>query len=172
MTNCKYNSETGSHSRNTDQQDYFEYCLLNNYQHDFPLTDKPFAAIADNLQVSTETVINSLEGLQARGLISRIGAVFRPNSINASMLAAMAVPEERLEEVAAIVNGHVEVNHNYEREHYFNLWFVLHAIDDGHIHTALDDIEEKTGITTLRLPIVDDFHIDLGFNLPWKQYTG
>jgi hypothetical protein len=85
------------------------------------------------------------------------------------MLAAMAVPEEKMGEVADIVNSYIEVNHNYEREHHYNLWFVLHAVDEDHIHAALDSMESRTGLTTLRLPIIDDFHIDLGFELQWKQ---
>lgn len=172
MQNHKYKIDDtlpGSNDNHQEQQSYFEYCLLNNYQHTFPLTEKPFAHIADDLHADTEIVINKMKELQDRGLISRIGAVFRPNTINASMLAAMAVPEERIDEVADIVNSYVEVNHNYEREHYFNLWFVLHAVDEEHIHAALDSMETRTGLKTLRLPIIDDFHIDLGFELQWKQ---
>jgi DNA-binding Lrp family transcriptional regulator len=172
MTNNKYkidNTLPDSNDNHQEQQSYFEYCLLNNYQRNFPLTDKPFANIADDLHVDAENVIDKMKELQARGLISRVGAVFRPNTINASMLAAVAVPEERIDEVADIVNSYVEVNHNYEREHYYNLWFVLHAVDEDHIHATLDSIEMRTGLTTLRLPIIDDFHIDLGFDLQWKQ---
>ena len=37
----------------------------------------------------------------------------------------MAVPPEKLEVVAQTVNRFPEVNHNYEREHERNLWFVI-----------------------------------------------
>ena len=37
----------------------------------------------------------------------------------------MSVPNVRLEEVAEIISAYVEVNHNYEREHGYNLWFVV-----------------------------------------------
>lgn len=150
-------------------RDFLEFGLLNNYQRDFPLVDEPFARIAAELDTSVDKVLDRMQALQERGLVSRVGAVLRPNSVNASLLAAMAVPEDRMEEVANIVNACIEVNHNYEREHHFNLWFVLHAADEDRLHAVLDRIEEQTGLTALRLPILDDFHIDLGFALEWKQ---
>ena len=45
-------------------------------------------------------------------------------SAAALTLAAMAVPEARFDEVAAIVNGFPEVAHNYQRTHALNMWFV------------------------------------------------
>ena len=41
----------------------------------------------------------------------------------------MAVPPARLEAVAARVSAEPAVNHNYEREHDLNLWFVVAAPD-------------------------------------------
>ena len=80
----------------------------------------------------------------------------------------MAVPEERLEEVAALVSGYDEVNHNYEREHHFNLWFVATAPDESRLQGVLNDIEARCGIEVLPLPLVADYHIDLGFDLKWS----
>ncbi len=101
------------------------------------------------------------------GTISRIGAVLKPRAVGASTLAAMAVPAERLDEVAALVSGYREVNHNYEREHELNLWFVATAFSERHLEAVLDDIETRTGLTVQRLPMIEDYHIDLGFKLKW-----
>lgn len=141
--------------------------LLNDYQHGLPLVPRPFAAIAERLGVSEQEVIETLESLRERGFVSRVGAVFRANSIGASTLAAMAVPEAELETVADIVNGYREVNHNYQREHRFNLWFVVTAEDEAALARVLDDIERRTGRSLLRLPMLADYHIDLGFELQW-----
>ena len=69
--------------------------------------------------------------MHADGRISRIGAVLRPGCFGASTLVAMAVPAARLAEVAGLVNAFPGVNHNYQREHAYNLWFVLTAGDSG-----------------------------------------
>jgi DNA-binding Lrp family transcriptional regulator len=142
-----------------------EKCLLNEYQRGFPLCESPYAEIGRQLGVSETEVIDTLRSLQQRGLISRVGPVFKPNRAGASTLAAMAVPEARLDAVAALVSACDEVNHNYEREHHFNLWFVVTAPDAERVRAVLDDIEARTGIAVLDLPLECSFYIDLGFPL-------
>ena len=113
------------------------------------------------------TVLENLQRLQTEGAISRVGAVFRPNRVGVSTLAAMAVPEDRLESVAAIVNDFAEVNHNYERDHRFNLWFVAVAADEESLQATLKEIEGRAGLKVMDLPMEEDYFIDLGFKIPW-----
>lgn len=141
--------------------------LLNNFQQGFPLSTRPFADLAEQLGVSEHDVIETLQSLQNSKTISRVGPVFRVGSIGVSTLAAMAVPDARLEEVAAIINEYEAVNHNYEREHEFNLWFVATATDEDELHDTLLDIEQRTGLDVMILPMLEDYHIDLGFDLEW-----
>jgi DNA-binding Lrp family transcriptional regulator len=141
--------------------------LLDEFQREFPLTARPFADVAAALGVSEDDVLARLRTLQAAGAVSRVGAVFRPGRLGAGTLAAMAVPGARLSAVAELVSGYAEVNHNYEREHHYNLWFVATAADAKTLAHVLDDIERRTGISVLRLPMLEDYHIDLGFALQW-----
>jgi DNA-binding Lrp family transcriptional regulator len=142
-----------------------ELRLLNENQRDLPLSPTPFADMAERLGVDETTVLRLLKKLQGQGVISRVGPVFRPKRVGVSTLAAMAVPEERLELVAALVNGYGEVNHNYEREHELNLWFVVTAPTREHLQQVLAEIEQRTGIAVMDLPLRRPFHIDLGFPL-------
>jgi DNA-binding Lrp family transcriptional regulator len=144
-----------------------EQRLLNEFQHGMPLTPNPYADIARQLGVYETTVLETLQRLQTEGVISRVGAVFRPNRIGASTLAAIAVPAEKLEEVAAIVSEFAEVNHNYEREHRINLWFVVVAEDEERLETVLAEIEARCGYPVLDLPLLNEYFIDLGFDLKW-----
>src|SRR5690606_28831285 len=98
-------------------------------------------------------------------------AVLPAGRFGASTLAAMAVPPERLEAVAAFVGAFPEVNHNYEREHRFNLWFVVAAPSRSRIDAVLREINERTGLPVLDLPLCKAFHIDLGFRLEWTSPT-
>jgi len=77
-------------------------------------------------------------------VISRFGPVFKPNKIGVSTLAAMSVPADKLECVARIVSSLPEVHHNYQRDHEFNLWFVVTASNDEHLTNILDEIEQHT----------------------------
>jgi DNA-binding Lrp family transcriptional regulator len=153
---------------NIDQFGMLEKELLDAFQKEFPLEPRPFCAIADRLGCDEDTVLELLGRMTDAGLISRVGPVFAPHRAGASTLAAMAVPDSRLEEVAALVSEYDEVNHNYEREHSFNLWFVLAATDAGRIAEVLDEIASRTGIPVMDLPLEEAFHIDLGFPLQWN----
>ena len=145
--------------------DALEFRLLNDFQRDFPLCPAPFAELAARLGVREKVVLGSLEKLRREGKISRVGAVFAPKRIGASTLAAMAVPPEQLAAVADAVNRFPEVNHNYEREHRYNLWFVVTAASEGRLQATLAAIEQAAGYPLLALPLLEEFHIDLGFDL-------
>jgi DNA-binding Lrp family transcriptional regulator len=142
-----------------------EYRLLNDWQRNFPLVAQPYAVLAQTLESDEESVIATLRRLQERGAISRVGAVFAPRRVGASTLAALAVPPHRLDEVAAMVTALPGVNHNYEREHRYNLWFVAAAENESILAITLEAIAQATGCPLLRLPLEEEFHIDLGFDL-------
>ncbi len=139
--------------------------LLNDFQHNLPFVSRPFKQIAKQLGSSEAIVIDTLNKLKEQGFVSRVGVVFRANSIGASTLAAMAVPVSELENVAAMISSYSEVNHNYEREHHFNLWFVVTARDEEMLNSVLYDIESRSGHPVMSLPMLEDYHIDLGFDL-------
>ena len=134
--------------------DALEFRLLNEFQRDFPLCPAPFAELAARLGVGERTVLTGLEKLRREGKISRVGAVFAPKRIGASTLAAMAVPAPQLEAVAAAVNRFPEVNHNYEREHRYNLWFVVTAASEGRLQATLGAIAKAAGHPLLALPLL------------------
>ncbi|MDP2809475.1 MAG: Lrp/AsnC family transcriptional regulator [Rhodocyclaceae bacterium] len=156
---------------------HLEFSLLNDWQRDFPITAQPFQQLATRAgacwpakrnprQTESETaVIETLKRLQERGAISRVGAVFAARRVGASTLAALAAPAEQLEQIAAQVSARPEVNHNYQREHRYNLWFVATAADPTALATALAAIESETGCAVISLPLEQEYHIDLGFDL-------
>ena len=139
--------------------------LLNNYQRDFPLSVRPYQDIADTLGVTEDEVLTALEELNAMDLISRIGPVIPPNHIGVSALVAMSVPKPQLQAIADIISAYPEVNHNYEREHSLNLWFVVIATDTDHLNAVIESIELETSFKAMQLPMLDEFFIDLGFKL-------
>ena len=141
--------------------------LLNDYQQNLPPSITPYADMAARYQVSEQTVLNSLQHLEQIGVISRIGAVFKANTIGVSTLAAIAVKQAELQKIADIVSTYQAVNHNYEREHQYNLWFVLTATDQTELEQVIQDIEQKTGYRVLNLPMIKDYYINLGFKLKW-----
>ena len=142
--------------------------LIDTYQRDFPICEKPFAEIASRLHCQASEVLRRLAVLERCGVVSRVGPVFAPGCIDSSTLAAMAVPRARLESVAEWVHRYRAVSHIYEHEHEFNLWFVLVAPNAGELYETLADIRRRTGLDVLDLRLERDYHIDLGLPL-WRQ---
>lgn len=155
---------------NNNYQDNFSCSdrkLLNDFQHDFPLTTRPYKTLAGITGMDEQTVINRYKQYSEQGYISRIGPVFKCNTLGCSTLVAMSVPENEVDKVADLINRYQEVNHNYERENDFNLWFVIAAEDELSLKRILGQIEEDTGYECLSLPMLESFYIDLGFELKW-----
>lgn len=142
--------------------------LLNDFQQGFPLSARPYAEVGERLGIGEAEVLARLARLSAAGAVSRVGAVLRPKRVGVSTLAAMAVTPGRLDAVAELVSTYPEVNHNYEREHRVNLWFVVTARDADRLNEVLAEIALLTGIEVLDLPMLEEYHIDLGFPLQWS----
>ncbi len=142
--------------------------LLNRFQKNFPLSPTPFAEIATDLRVDETQVLNALEALSKTEVISRVGAVIHPHRVGVSTLAAMSVPKESVERVAHFISSLPEINHNYEREHIFNMWFVITATTEVHLAAVISEIENATGFLVMSLPMLENYHVDLSFNLKWQ----
>lgn len=139
--------------------------LIDHWQRGFPLAPDPYSVIGESCGMTGSEVISCLKQMKRQGVLSRVGATVRPNTAGASTLAAMRVPHDRFEAVAALVNGEPGVNHNYEREHDFNLWFVAAGRDRASVAKSLERIEEVTGLEVLDLPLERAYFIDLGFSI-------
>lgn len=104
--------------------DPIDRALLDDWQRDFPVTERPFQVLAYVLGLTEDEVIDRLARMRAAGRITRVGATIAPGTVSASTLAAVAAPEDQIESVAAIIDSEPGVNHNYQREDQWNLWFV------------------------------------------------
>jgi DNA-binding Lrp family transcriptional regulator len=145
--------------------DITSHRLLDEFQRGFPLVAQPFRVIGRAMDLSEAEVLDRLAAMRASGKIARVGATVRPNTAGASTLAALVVPEARIDEVAALVNEEEGVNHSYLREGDWNLWFVVTAPDKAALNASLDRIRARTGLELLDLRLVRPFNIDLGFRL-------
>ncbi|MGD9785633.1 MAG: Lrp/AsnC family transcriptional regulator [Hyphomicrobiaceae bacterium] len=153
----------------TAASDSTEVRLLEDFQRDFPLEPRPFAAIAQSLGIAEASVIVRLETMQHAGLIARVGGVVRPNTVGASTLAAVAAPALSVDAVADVLAQFPGINHIYMRENALNLWFVVTGPDTDHVATTLLAIEHQTGLRVFDLRLERAYHIDLGFSLIGRE---
>jgi len=149
--------------------DPVDAAVIDEYQSGFPVAPDPFAAVADAIAAETgvavdpDELVDRVAALRERGIFRRFGAVLNPPVIGSSTLAAVSAPEERFDEVAETVNGYRQVNHNYRRDHEWNMWFVVTAASRERRDAILAEIEERTGCAVLNLPMRTDYYIDLEF---------
>jgi DNA-binding Lrp family transcriptional regulator len=162
MTKCK--------TKDTAIISQLQQDIINNSQKGFPLTSKPYKTIAEqlakvNIATNEQEVFDAIDDLDNQEVLSRVGPVFDHKKAGASTLAALAVPAKDLDKVAGIVNQFDQVNHNYGREHSYNLWFVITASDMVALKSTIVNIELLTGLPVLVLPMEASYHIDLAFSI-------
>jgi DNA-binding Lrp family transcriptional regulator len=137
--------------------------LIDGYQSGFPVEERPFETVGEQLGIGGDEALARVQRLLDGGIFRRFGPVLNPPVIGSSALAAIKAPEGRFEECAAVVNGYDQVNHNYARDHEWNMWFVVTASTRETRDAILDKIEERTGCSVLVLPMLTDYYIDLEF---------
>ncbi|OSP09102.1 heme biosynthesis protein [Halorubrum ezzemoulense DSM 17463] len=149
--------------------DAVDAALIDEYQSGFPAERRPFERVAreiaaeTGLAVDADDLLDRVRDLRERGVFRRFGAVLNPPVIGSSTLAAVRAPDDRFDEVAEVINGYRQVNHNYRRDHEWNQWFVVTAGSREKRDEILAEIEEQTGCEVLALPMLTDYYIDLEF---------
>lgn len=140
--------------------------IVNALQGDFPLCERPFAQAAAGLGLTEEELISRIARMLEARELTRFGPMYNADRMGGAFtLCAMKVPVDVFDRVAAIVNAYPEVAHNYEREHAFNMWFVLATAMPGRIASLALEIERRTGCAVLQLPKLDEYFVELKFAL-------
>lgn len=140
--------------------DATDRAIINALQAGFPLSPRPFAEAGRALGLGEDELIARLARLKADGIITRFGPFFDAEAMGGAFcLCAMTVPRDRFDDVAALVNAHPEVAHNYEREHALNMWFVLACETPAALESVAQAIARETGLAVKRFPKLREFFI-------------
>ena len=136
--------------------------LINAMLGGFPICSRPFASIAEAFDIDETEVIERLQRLLDDGVLSRFGPLFDAERMGGGLtLAAMKVPADRYDAVAATVNAMPEVAHNYARDHDLNMWFVVAAERPERVGEVLAEIEDATGLGVIDLPKIEEYFLEL-----------
>lgn len=140
--------------------------IINALQGGFPIGERPYAEAATQIGIAENMLIARLERLLDNGLLSRFGPMYHAERLGGALtLAALQVPVAEFDAVAAKVNAHPEVAHNYAREHEFNMWFVLGTETPERIAAVLVEIERETSLKVYNIPKLEEFFVGLHFEL-------
>jgi DNA-binding Lrp family transcriptional regulator len=147
--------------------DPVDSAILNRIQSDFPITSRPYLAVADELDLTEKEVLDRVARLKKAGIIRRIGGNFVPGKLGfVSTLCAARVPADKIEHFAEIVNRYPGVTHNYQRDNKYNVWFTFIAPSMREIEANLKKIAADTGVhDILNLPATKVFKIKAQFDV-------
>ena len=142
--------------------DALDRAIINRLQGGFPLCERPYAAVAEQLGSSEDEVLARVERLLRDRVLTRFGPMFHAERLGGGLsLVAMKIPSDDFERVSEIVNAMPEVAHNYAREHALNMWFVLATETPEGQREALDRIERETGFPAYAMPKIREYFVEL-----------
>jgi DNA-binding Lrp family transcriptional regulator len=143
--------------------------LMNLLQSSFPLTEEPYARVAEAAELSVDDVMSRTDRLVRERIIREITPIFDTRALGySSMLVAAKVDAENPHRAAGIINEHPGVSHNYLRTHEFNLWFTIATPPDSDLglEGTLDVLQRLTGAESIRqLPTLTLFKINMNLEM-------
>ena len=147
--------------------DDIDKAIVNRIQSDFPITSRPYLAMAEELGLTEKEVLDRVTRLKKTGIIRRIGGNFVPGKLGfVSTLCAARVPVDNIERFAKVVNRYSGVTHNYQRDNQYNVWFTFIAQSMEEIEGNLKAIAAETGVSDiLNLPATKVFKIKAQFDV-------
>lgn len=139
--------------------------IVNVLQQGFPLSEEPYADVAVQLGVTESELLTRLSQLLENKILTRFGPMYDAQKLGGALsLVAMRVPEKDFDTVTELVNSYPEVAHNYQRDHDFNMWYVLATETAQQIDEVNNEIEQRTGLKVFNMPKLDEYYI--GLQLP------
>ncbi len=124
--------------------------LLKGLQTDFPLTSRPFAALAAEAGCTEKEMLAYFKKLKKDGMLRYIAAMFDLRKLGiVSSLIALRVPESKLNKTVKIINAYPNISHNYLRADDYNVWFTVSAASERKLKAILAEIRKKSGINDM-----------------------
>jgi siroheme decarboxylase len=138
-------------------------------QNEFPVVERPYAALGAALEMSEDEVLERVARLRRERIIRQVSAIFDTRKLGyRSMLVAARTTPEREEAAAAVFSSHPGVTHNYQREHDFNIWFTLGVPPNSRLglDRTVELLGELAGVESIRpLPALRFFKIGVDLDM-------
>jgi len=152
---------------------YMENELLYEMQNAFPMTQKPFALVAEKLNTTEQEVLTVVQKLKDEKIIRQTSAIFDTKRLGyTSSLVAFKVAEDKVDSAAEIINAHPGVSHNYLRNHDYNIWFTMAVAPDSKVglEKTIEILKELTGAEDgITLPTLKMFKISVKMDTTGKR---
>ena len=119
--------------------------ILNRVQKGIPGVSEPFLAIANEIGLTEDEVLETISRVKKNKVIRNISGIFEGKKLGYYLsLVALEVPAERADAAAAVISSHPGVSHNYLRNHRYNIWFTLAEESEEEFHKTVALLAAKT----------------------------
>ena len=131
--------------------------IIARLQGDLPLVVEPFVAVAREVGISEEELLQRINDYLQAGVLRRMGTILRHHKagFNANAMCAWNVPDEQAEEVGQVMAEFREASHVYQRPTYpdwpYALFTMLHGKSQEDLEQVAEAISKRVGITDYKL---------------------
>ena len=125
-----------------------EIALIRLLQEEFPLCERPFAVLGEELGLKEEQVLEMTRRLTKEGKLKRIAAALyhRKAGFSYNSLVAWEVPEERLDEAGRAAASFPRVTHCYARKpspaFCYNLYTMVHETSQERLDALIEELRQ------------------------------
>ena len=123
-----------------------EKAIVRALQQDLPLVPEPYRAVADDLGISEEALLEGIRGLQEKGCLKRISIALRHKNVGykVNVMLVWDIPDAHAASVGARFSGHPAVTHCYLRNPAvgfpYNIYTMVHAQSEADYAALRDDL--------------------------------
>jgi DNA-binding Lrp family transcriptional regulator len=133
--------------------DALDAALIRAVQQGLPLLPRPYAAVAEELEITEAEVIARISRLIDAGIIKRLGVVVRHQELGyrANAMVVWALPENRVDELGRCIGGFPFVTLSYRRPPRppawpYNLFTMIHGRDREAVLAQVEQIKRRCGL--------------------------
>ena len=129
--------------------------IIKKLQGDMPITQNPYLAMADDLGMPLDSLLERVAFFQANGLLKRLGAVIRHQvaGFPANAMVVWRVPPHEIERVGTLFATQPFVSHCYQRSPFPGFPYTLYTM----IHAASEDECAAHAKALSRLANISDY---------------
>jgi DNA-binding Lrp family transcriptional regulator len=127
--------------------------LIRAVQRGLPITSRPYAEIARQLDSSEQDVISRLQQLMNKGAIKRYGVVVRHKELGYTEngMVVWNIPDDKVEEIGMCIGKYSSVTLSYRRprrlpEWPYNLFTMIHGSDREEVSKNVAEIVDSCGL--------------------------
>ncbi len=126
--------------------------IIKMIQTDIPVSERPYKALADMINISEQEIVERIKMMQEQGVIRRMGAVLRHQRAGYTVNAMVAWKTDSIDadQAGEIMAGYKEVSHCYFREvpesFPYPLFTMIHARTEEQLKRLIDNIAISTGL--------------------------